>query len=81
MLKTAFLTVAAFALATTAVTPAFAAKPIRSCYDFAWESQDQKDCLANPDMLKHMSHHKGMKHMTHGKKGMEHMEHMDMKKS
>ncbi|HUH85512.1 MAG TPA: hypothetical protein VLX85_12960 [Stellaceae bacterium] len=89
MLKTAILTAAAFALATGAVTPAWAAKPIGSCYDFAWESQDQKDCLANPDMLKHMSHHKGMKHMkymTHGKhmKGMEHMEHMehmDTKKS
>jgi len=80
MLKTTIFAAAAFALATGAAIPALAAKPIRSCYDFAWESQDQKDCLANPDMLKHMSHHKGMKHMTHGKH-MKGMEHMDMKKS
>lgn len=80
MLKTAILTAAAVALAATVVAPAMAAKPIRSCYDFAWESQDQKDCLANPDMLKHMGHHKGMKHEMHGKH-MKGMEHMDMKKS
>ncbi len=80
MVKTAILTAAALALATGAVTPALAAKPIRSCYDFAWESQDQKDCLANPDMLKHKGHHKGMKHETHGQH-MKGMEPMDMKKS
>jgi hypothetical protein len=80
MLKTAVLAAAALALTAGAAAPAFAGKPIRSCYDFAWESQDQKDCLANPDKLKHMGHHKGMKHETHGKH-MKHMEHMDMKKS
>ena len=83
MVKTAILSAAALALATGAVTPALAAKSIGSCYDFAWESQDQKDGLANPDMLKHKGHHKGMKHEMHGKhmKGMKGMEHMDMKKS
>jgi hypothetical protein len=75
MVKSAF--VIAIAVAATAVLapPALAAKHQRSCYDFAWESQDMKDCLANPD---HMPMHK-MRH-THMHHGMEHMKDMkDMK--
>ena len=87
MLK-ATLSVAVVIVAMAGVSaPALAAKPLKSCYDFAWESQDQKDCLANPDMLKQHMHH-GMKHNAHAKpmKGMDHdmkgMDHdKDMKKS
>ena len=65
MFKSAF--VVAIGLAALLTTPAFAAKHQRSCYDFAWESQDQKDCLANPDKMRHMSMHKTRhKPMHHG---------------
>ncbi len=43
-------------------------KHARSCYDYAWDSQDQKDCLANPDAMKHKAAERhGKKHMHHEK--------------
>jgi hypothetical protein len=72
MFKSACLIAAAAAIAAIAATPASAAKHKWSCYDYAWESQDQKDCLAHPEKAAmHKAHHK--------KKGG--MKQMDMKKS
>ena len=39
-------------------TPAMAAKHKFSCYDLAWQSQEMKDCLANPSKYEHMAAHK-----------------------
>lgn len=77
MFKSVSLIAAAAAAAALAATPAVA-KHKFSCYDYAWESQDQKDCLAHPEKAKpmHKAHHKPMK------KDMKDMHDMkDMKKS
>ena len=50
--------VAAVLAAAFLATPAFAAKHKFSCYDFAWQSQEMKDCLANPDKFMHKPMHK-----------------------
>jgi hypothetical protein len=68
MPKLTSLIVAAAALALLA-SPAMA-KHVATCYDFAWESQEQKDCLAHPEM---MEHHHHAHHMT-----AEHAEHKAM---
>ncbi len=62
MFKSASLIAAGAALAALAATPALA-KHKFTCYDYAWESQDQKDCLAHPEKAKtmHKAHHKHMK--------------------
>ena len=77
MLRSASLIAAVAAVAALSATPALA-KYNASCYDYAWESQDQKDCLAHPEKMKampmHKAHHKKMM-----KKGMHDMK--DMKKS
>jgi hypothetical protein len=73
MPKIAPLIIAAAALALLA-SPAMA-KHAASCYDYAWESQDQKDCLAHPESMKHhhpmhqAADHQPMhhKHKGHGK--------------
>jgi hypothetical protein len=73
MFKSACLIAAAAAVVAFAATPA-SAKHKWSCYDYAWESQDMKDCLAHPEkasMPMHKAHHK-----KHGG-----MKKMDMKKS
>jgi hypothetical protein len=68
MLKSASL-LAALATAALIATPALAAKHKFSCYDFAWESQDQKDCLAHPEKAHAMPMHKGVhKAMAKGAK-------------
>jgi hypothetical protein len=76
MIKTASLIAAVAAVAALSATPALA-KHKPTCYDYAWESQDQKDCLAHPEKMKsmpmHKAHHKPMK------KDMKDMK--DMKKS
>lgn len=71
MFKSACLIATALAVVALAAPPA-SAKHKWSCYDYAWESQDQKDCLAHPEKAKavHKAHHK--------KKD---MKQMDMKKS
>jgi hypothetical protein len=77
MLKSAYLIAAVATVAAFAATPA-SAKHKWGCYDYAWQSQDQKDCLAHPEKAAmHKAHHKkkgGMKHMDD-----KHMD--DMKKS
>jgi hypothetical protein len=80
MLKATVSVAAAVAMMAGLAAPAMAAKHARSCDDLAWESQEMKDCRANPDMQKHQPHH-GTKHHTHGKhmKGTDHGG--DMKKS
>jgi len=72
MLKIASLIGAATAAAALLATPALAAKHQRSCYDYAWESQDQKDCLAHPEKMHHMDkmRHKRMHHDMKGMKNM-----------
>jgi hypothetical protein len=77
MLRFASLIAAVAAVATLCATPASAKHPF-SCYDYAWESQDQKDCVAHPEKAKpmHATHHKKMKKDTHDMKDMK-----DMKKS
>lgn len=73
MLKTASLLAALAAVALVA-TPALAANHPFSCYDFAWQSQEMKDCQANPDKFKAMMHkgmmHKGMMHKAAAHKTM-----------
>ncbi|HXZ01697.1 MAG TPA: hypothetical protein VEI03_17010 [Stellaceae bacterium] len=76
MFKSASLIAAAAAVAALAATPALA-KHKFSCYDYAWESQDLKDCLAHPEKAKAMPVHKA--HHKHMKKDMHDMK--DMKKS
>ena len=44
---------AALAAAALLTTPALAAPHKFSCYDFAWQSQNMKDCLANPGKFQH----------------------------
>ncbi len=91
MLKTASL-LAALATAALIATPALAAKHQFSCYDFAWQSQEMKDCQANPEKFKAMMHkgamHKGAVHkaaahkaMKGKAKGMEMKKDMPQKKS
>jgi hypothetical protein len=55
------------ALATAALlsTPAVAAKHKFSCYDFAWQSQEMKDCLANPGKYEHKPMAKAMHKPMH----------------
>ncbi len=67
------------ALATVALltTPALAAKHKFSCYDFAWQSQDMKDCLANPKQFMAMHMHKPMHKPMH--KAAKKMKAKDMK--
>ena len=64
MLRYVSLIAAVAAMAAVYTMPA-AAKHKFSCYDYAWESQDQKDCLAHPEKAKmmpaHKGHHKAMK--------------------
>jgi len=81
MVKSAFVVALAVAAAALLATPVEAARHRFSCYDYAWESQDQKDCLANPDHDKHMPMHTMRhKHMHHGMKDMKGMHDMkDMK--
>jgi hypothetical protein len=76
MFKSACLIAAAAAVVAFAAPPA-SAKHKWSCYDYAWQSQQQKDCLAHPEKAAmHKTHH------THKKKGgMKHMDMKDMKKS
>jgi hypothetical protein len=84
MMKTASLMVAAAACLGLLSAPALAKHKghARSCYDYAWESQDMKDCLANPDGMKHMPMHKHMKKgMKRDMKGMKGMKEMHDKKS
>ena len=79
MFRVACLTALVAVAAAFAVTPASAARHTHSCYDYAWQSQDQKDCLAHPEKM----HAKPMKaHAKHMKKDMHHdMKDMkDMKK-
>ncbi len=90
MLKTASL-LAALATAALVATPALAAKHQFSCYDFAWQSQEMKDCQANPEKFKGMhkgAMHKGAMHKASmhkgtkkGAKGMEMKKDMPQKKS
>jgi hypothetical protein len=57
----------AFAAAALAASPALAAHKF-SCYDYAWQSKDMKDCLANPaqwEKTHHMAMHKPMHHAMH----------------
>jgi hypothetical protein len=57
----------AFAAAALAASPALAAHKF-SCYDYAWQSQDMKDCLANPaqwEKTHHMAMHKPMHKAMH----------------
>jgi hypothetical protein len=69
MVKSA--TIIAVAASALLATPVLAAKHQPSCYDHAWESQDMKDCLANPDSanrkptqkMAHKRMHHGMAHM------------------
>ena len=61
------LTCAVVATLALLAAPA-AAKHAASCYDYAWESQGQKDCLAHPEMMKH---HRGM-HRAAAEKPMHH---------
>jgi hypothetical protein len=75
MFKTACL-IAAAAAVMFAAAPA-SAKHKWSCYDYAWESQDQKDCLAHPEKAKAMAPHKA----HHKKKGTGDSQPADMKKS
>jgi uncharacterized protein involved in copper resistance len=78
MFKYASVLAMAIAASSLLATPAEAARHQFSCYDYAWESQDQKDCLANPD---HMPMHKmPHKRMHHSMKDMKRMHDMkDMK--
>ena len=80
MVKSAYLVAAVIAVAALAAVPA-SAKHNGSCYDYAWDSQDQKDCLAHPEKMKAMPMHKAhAKHMKKDmKKDMKDMK--DMKKS
>jgi len=68
MVRYASLVVAVAAAALLA-TPAHATQHKFSCYDFAWQSQDMKDCLANPQKFeaehKHMQMHKAMHKPMH----------------
>lgn len=61
MFKSACLIAVVAALAAFVATPA-SAKHKFSCYDYAWQSQDMKDCLAHPEKMKampmHKAHHK-----------------------
>ena len=79
MFKCASVLAAAIGASSLLATPAQAARHQFSCYDYAWESQDQKDCLANPEhMPMHKMRHKRMHHgMTH-MKGMKGMDDKDM---
>ncbi len=70
MLKNASWLVAAGAVLALTVAPAFAADmPMKkhhamTCYDYAWQSQEQKDCLDKKPMDKPMhkaAHHKAAK--------------------
>jgi hypothetical protein len=74
MLKSACLIAAVATVAAFAAAPA-SAKHKSSCYDYAWESQDQKDCLAGKKPM-HKAHAKHMKKDMHDMKDMK-----DMKKS
>lgn len=66
MVRYASLVVAVAAAALLA-TPALAAQHKFSCYDFAWQSQDMKDCLANPQKFEaeHKHMHKAMHKPMH----------------
>ncbi len=46
---------AAVAMSMTAFPAIAAHKHATTCYDFAWESQDMKDCLAGKPMHHNMS--------------------------
>jgi hypothetical protein len=57
----------ALAAAALVATPALAAHKF-SCYDLAWQSQDMKSCLANPQQWEKTHHmHKPMKAKAKGK--------------
>ena len=62
MFRVACLTAILVAATAIAAAPA-SAKHKMSCYDYAWESQDQKDCLAGKSKAPmHKAHAKHMKH-------------------
>jgi len=57
------LTIVATAAVALLASPAMA-KHVATCYDYAWESQDQKDCLEHPETLNqhHPAHHMAAEH-------------------
>jgi hypothetical protein len=71
VLKAASPIAVAIAATVLLATPALAAKHQRSCFDFAWESQDLKDCFFKPEYsgvmhvhkMRHKRRHRGMAHM------------------
>ena len=80
MVKSATIIAVAVAASALLATPVLAAKHQRSCYDHAWESQDMKDCLANPDSVNHKPMHKmAHKRRHHGMAHMKDMKGMDDK--
>jgi hypothetical protein len=78
MVKSAIVIAVAVAASALLATPVLAAKHQASCYDHAWESQEMKDCLANPDGAKPM-HKMAHKRMHHGMAHMKDMKGMDDK--
>ncbi|HZB90917.1 MAG TPA: hypothetical protein VE397_05720 [Stellaceae bacterium] len=77
-MRTSLFVVTAFTAAALLASPALAAKHKSSCYDYAWQSQDMKDCLAHPEKASmHKSAHKPMKKAKAMKgKGMKDMKDM-----
>jgi 4-hydroxyphenylpyruvate dioxygenase-like putative hemolysin len=81
-MRTSVFLLAVFASAALLASPALAAKHQPSCYDYAWQSQDMKDCLAHPEKMK--AAHKPMHKATKAKamkdmKGMKDMKDMPNK--
>lgn len=54
----------AVAAAALAASPALAAHKF-SCYDYAWQSQDMKGCLADPQQWEKSHHHMAMHKPMH----------------
>jgi hypothetical protein len=78
-MRTSVYLLTALASAVLLASPALAAKHKSSCYDYAWQSQDMKDCLAHPEKMK--AAHKPMHKATKAKdmKGMKDMKDMPKK--
>jgi hypothetical protein len=78
-MRTSVYLLTALASAVLLASPALAAKHKSSCYDYAWQSQDMKDCFAHPEKMK--AAHKPMHKATKAKamKGMKDMKDMPKK--